>query len=96
MPLPLALLVCAATAAWWPAVALTLAVRATAACFVSARVLRVRLNWPLLPIEDLTNFCVWIAGFFCNTVVWCGRQYRLYSDGRFAPLKSMAARTRSH
>ncbi len=93
MPLPLALLVCAANAAWWPVLVLSLVTRGLAAYVISARVLRVKLNWPLLPVEDLTNFCVWIAGFFGNTVVWRGRHYRLYPDGRFEPLTSMAART---
>jgi ceramide glucosyltransferase len=94
MPLPLALLVCAANAAWWPVLAVTLAVRGTAAYIVSARVLRAKINWLLLPMEDLANFCVWIAGFFGNTIVWRGRQYRLHPDGRFELLTSMAARTR--
>jgi len=94
MPLPLALLVCAANAAWWPVLAVTLAVRVTAAYIVSVRVLRAKINWLLLPMEDLTNFCVWIAGFFGNTIVWRGRYYRLHPDGRFELLTSMAARPR--
>ncbi|HET6178602.1 MAG TPA: bacteriohopanetetrol glucosamine biosynthesis glycosyltransferase HpnI [Candidatus Sulfotelmatobacter sp.] len=83
MPLPLALLVCAAAPAWWPVLALTLVVRALSAYTVSARVLRARINWLLLPIEDLMGFCFWIAGFFGNTISWRGRRYRLFSDGRF-------------
>ncbi len=83
MPLPLALLVCAANPSWWPVVPATLLVRALAAYIVSAQVLRAKLNWLLLPLEDITAFCFWIAGFFGNTIVWRGRRYRLYSDGRF-------------
>jgi ceramide glucosyltransferase len=83
MPFPLALLVCAVNPAWWPIVPATFLVRALAAYVVSARVLRARLNWLLLPIEDITAFCFWVAGFFGNTIVWRGRRYRLYSDGRF-------------
>lgn len=94
MPLPLALLLYAAKPAWWPVLALTLAVRVIAAYVVSARVLRTKLNWWLLPVEDLTNFLVWIAGFFGNTIVWRGRRYRLYPDGRFELLTSLAARPR--
>lgn len=83
MPFPLALLVCAASPAWWPVLPLALMVRGLAACTVSARVLRANINWLLLPIEDLMGFCFWIAGFFGNTISWRGRRYRLSSDGRF-------------
>lgn len=88
MPLPLALLVCAVKPAWWPVILLTLLVRVIAAYVVSARVLQAKLSWLLLPIEDITSFCFWIAGFFGNTIVWRGRRYRLYPDGRFELLAS--------
>jgi ceramide glucosyltransferase len=88
MPFPLALLVCAVNPAWWPVVPATLLVRGLAAYVVSARVLRARLNWLLLPIEDVTAFCFWLAGFFGNTIIWRGRRYRLHSDGRFELVSS--------
>jgi len=83
MPLPVALLVCAASPAWWPVLPLTVIVRAAAAYMVSARVLRARINWLLLPIEDLLGFCFWLAGFFGTAISWRGRRYRLFADGRF-------------
>ena len=86
MPLPLALLACAANPAWWPVLPFAFAMRLLAAWVVSAKVLRARIEWWLLPIEDLSGFCFWIAGFFGNTIMWRGRRYRLYSDGRFEPL----------
>ena len=69
--------------AFGPISLLTVAVRAIAAYVVSARVLRTRINWLLVPIEDLLGFIFWISGFFGNTVVWRGRRYRLRADGRF-------------
>ena len=83
MPFPIAILVCMASPAWWPVLPITLLVRLVAAYVVSSRVLRAKLNWLLLPIEDVTGFCLWVTGFFGNTISWRGRRYRLFSDGRF-------------
>lgn len=88
MPLPLALLACMAAPSWWPVLPFTFVVRAVAAHTVSARVLRVRINWLLLPIEDLIAFVFWIGGFFGNTISWRGRRYQLFSDGRFELISS--------
>jgi ceramide glucosyltransferase len=88
MPLPLALLVCALVPAWWPVLPLTLIVRGLAAYMVSGRVLRARINWLLLPLEDVLGFCFWLAGFVGNTIVWRGRRYRLFADGRFEVIPS--------
>jgi ceramide glucosyltransferase len=87
MPLPLALLLSAWNPAWWPVLLLALLVRFLAAYVVSTRVLKVKLNWLLLPLEDLAGFCFWIAGFFGNTIVWRGQRYRLRRDGRFERLR---------
>jgi ceramide glucosyltransferase len=83
MPLPIAVLVCAFSPAWWPVVPIAIVVRALAAYFIAVRVLRARVNWLLLPIEDAMGFCFWIAGFFGNTISWRGRRYRLFGDGKF-------------
>ena len=90
MPLPLALLVCALSPGWWPILPLALIVRGAAAYSISERVLQGKLNWLLLPIEDLMGFCFWLAGFFGNTISWRGRHYRLYGDGRFELISSAA------
>jgi len=83
MPLPLAVLLWGAVPALWPVMPLAAVVRVLAAYAVSARVLRSRINWILLPVEDALAFCFWISGFFGNTISWRGRRYRLFSDGRF-------------
>jgi len=88
MPLPWALLLCAIRPAWWPLLLFAFLLRASAAYVVSAQVLRARINWLLLPVEDLMGFVFWIAGFFGNTILWRGRHYRLSRDGRFEVLSS--------
>jgi ceramide glucosyltransferase len=88
MPLPLALLVSVLAPGWWPILPATLAVRALAAYVVSARVLRARIDWLLLLMEDLIGLVFWFAGFFGNTIRWRNRSYRLFSDGRFEPISA--------
>jgi ceramide glucosyltransferase len=83
MPFPVALLVCIFSPAWWPVLPAAAVIRALAAYVVSWSVLRDRINWLLLPIEDLMGFCFWVAGFFGNTISWRGRRYRLFADGKF-------------
>jgi ceramide glucosyltransferase len=92
MPFPIALIVCALSPEWWPVLPVALSLRAVAAYMVSARVLRAKLNWALLPIEDVIAFLFWIAGFFGNTISWRGRKYRLFSDGRFELIASTNSR----
>lgn len=86
MPLPLTAALCAWNHAWWPLAAVTIIFRGLAAYVVSAKVLRARINWLLLPLEDFTSFFFWIAGFFGRTISWRGRTYVLHSDGRFEVL----------
>jgi ceramide glucosyltransferase len=88
MPFPIALLVCMVWPSWWPVLPFTVLVRALAAYAVSWKVLRARVNWLLLPIEDVMGVCFWIMGCFGNTIFWRGRRYRLDSDGKFELISS--------
>jgi ceramide glucosyltransferase len=85
-PLPIALLLVAADASWWPALIVTSLVRALAAWAVAGWVLHDPLTarrWWLVPVQDLVSFLFWLAGFFGNTIQWRGRTYCLRADGRF-------------
>jgi len=92
MPLPLALFLFLVRPEWWPVPVMAIVIRSLAAYTLSARVLKARLHWLLLPVEDLAGFCFWLAGFFGNTISWRGRRYRLYSDGRFELIASSRSR----
>lgn len=83
MPLPLALALTAANFSCWPYALAALMLRYAAAYAVSSRVLHARINWLLLPLEDMAGFFFWAAGFFGKTILWRGRRYLLHADGRF-------------
>jgi ceramide glucosyltransferase len=88
-PLPLAVLLVALQPEVWPALAVTMILRAAAAAAVSEAVLHdplCRRRWYLIPVQDLLSLAFWLAGFFGNTIVWRGRRYLLLPDGRFRPL----------
>ena len=86
MPVPIAIAALALAPRLWMAAAVVIAIRFLAAYVVSSRVLRARIPWTLLPVEDVLGFCFWIAGFFGNTIQWRGRRYRVFPDGRFEQL----------
>ena len=89
MPLPPALLLAVWQPALWPVAALAVALRALSAWACAGYVLHDSLTlryWWLIPLQDIAAFVVWIAGFFGNTIVWRGRKYYLYPDGRFATI----------
>jgi ceramide glucosyltransferase len=82
-PLPLAIIVCALAPSWWPVLIIAAVFRALAAWSTSAWVLGVPPHWGLVILQDILSFGFWLAGFFGNTIMWRGRRYYLYSDGRF-------------
>jgi ceramide glucosyltransferase len=84
-PLPWALLLCAAYPRAWPAIILTLVLRAGAALATARYVVRdpVTQKQPwLLPLQDVIGFLVWISGFVGDTIVWRDRKCTVLRDGR--------------
>ncbi len=82
-PLALGLLVWALHPGWWPAVIMSFAFRSLAAWSTSRWVLKTNPRWIRVALQDLLSFLFYLAGFFGNTIVWRGRRYYLYPDGRF-------------
>jgi ceramide glucosyltransferase len=37
---------------------------------------------PLVPLQDIASFIIWLAAFFGKTIVWRGRVFELLRDGR--------------
>jgi len=37
---------------------------------------------PLVPVQDIASFAIWVAAFFGKTIVWRGRVFELLRDGR--------------
>lgn len=85
-PIPIALLLTAFQPLAWPALVVTLALRAAAAHATAGLVLHdplIARRWYLVPAQDVLSFLFWVAGFFGNTIDWRGEAYRLRKDGRF-------------
>jgi ceramide glucosyltransferase len=89
-PLPLVLLLWAGAPEWWPVVPVAVALRAAAGWATSVHALGDRLalrRWYLVPINDVLNFLVWLAGYFGSTILWRGRRYYIRPDGRIEPVQ---------
>lgn len=82
MPVPLALLLCIVRPTFWPVLVSAIVVREISAYVMSWQILAAKIEWMMLPLEDVANLFFWIAGFFGNTIMWRGRRYRLHKDGR--------------
>ncbi len=61
-PLPLALLLCACSPAWWPLLTAAAVLRAAAVWATAGHVLRdplTRRRWWLVPVQDVANLLIW-------------------------------------
>jgi ceramide glucosyltransferase len=38
-------------------------------------------RWWMLPVEDVSSFLTWVAGFFGNSLVWRGHKLVIGRDG---------------
>ena len=84
-PLPLALLLCAAYPAAWPALLLTMFLRVVAALATARDIVHdpvTQKQWWLLPIQDVIGFFIWISGFVGDKIVWRDRKCTVMRDGR--------------
>jgi ceramide glucosyltransferase len=43
---------------------------------------------PLIPLQDLASFLIWVAAFFGKTILWRGRTFELLRDGRLQLVES--------
>jgi ceramide glucosyltransferase len=85
-PLPLALMFWIVRPDWWWLLVATAVFRFAAAWATAGWVLHdplLRTRWWLVPVQDALSFLIWIGGFFGNTILWRGRRYYLFPDGRF-------------
>lgn len=81
--LPIAAIILPFRPSWWPALLFASFCRGVAAWATCAWILGTRPRWLLLILQDLLGFGFWLAGLVGNTILWRGRRYYLYSDGRF-------------
>ena len=87
-PIPVALLLTAMTGwAGWAVAALTaaLALRLIMQLAVARGILGASSAFrtlPLVPLQDIVSFLIWVAAFFGKTIVWRGRVFELLKDGR--------------
>lgn len=80
-PVPIGFALTLLHPAYWPLLAVTIALRTIGAWIVSDRILKARVDWLLLPAQDFLGFGFWVAGFFGKEICWRGRRYILNRDG---------------
>ena len=84
-PLAWALLLFTVNPLTWPALLLTVVLRALAAIATARYVVHdpvTQKQWWLLPLQDVLGFLIWIGGFIGDTIIWRDRKCTVLRDGR--------------
>ena len=92
-----AMLFLASPSAWtFGALACSLVLRAGLAWELGARLLNDKAVlgslW-LLPLQDCLSFASWFGGFGGKEIVWRNKRYKLFDDGRMAPVSPRTSGT---
>ena len=82
-PVALGLLLAVAAPKLWPVLILATLLRIALVRLTAVQILKAKIRWALLPIEDLATFLTWLLGLFGKRILWRGRWLTVARDGSF-------------